>query len=43
LSSIPGAPPRPLNDVIAVSAGSLVYVGMLFRGHIGLIGMSPLG
>lgn len=39
---VPGAPPRPLNDVIAVVGGLLIYLGMLFWGHTWLIGVSPL-
>jgi len=41
--TVPGAPPRGINDVIAIVAGLLIYVGMLFRGHAWLIGVSPMG
>jgi uncharacterized membrane protein len=41
--AVPGAPPRPYNDAIAVAVGLLVYVALVWRGHRWLIGVSPLG
>jgi uncharacterized membrane protein len=41
--AVPGAPPRPYNDAIAVVVGLLVYVALVLRGHRWLIGVSPLG
>jgi uncharacterized membrane protein len=41
--AVPGAPPRPYNDAIAVAVGLLVYVALVLRGHRWLIGVSPLG
>ena len=40
---IPGAPPGPLNDVIAVVGGLAVYALFVFKAHVWLIGVSPLG
>ena len=40
---VPGAPPSPYNDWVAVVAGLAVYVGFLFWAHRLLIGVSPLG
>jgi uncharacterized membrane protein len=40
---IPGAPPSPLNDVIAVVVGLAVYALFVFKAHVWLIGVSPLG
>jgi uncharacterized membrane protein len=40
---VPGAPPSPYNDWIAVVAGLAVYVVFLFWAHRLLIGVSPLG
>jgi uncharacterized membrane protein len=39
---IPGAPPSPLNDTIAVVGGLAIYVLFLFWAHRWLIGVSPL-
>ena len=39
----PGAPPSPANDAIAVVAGLVVYVAVLFWAHRAVIGVSPLG
>jgi uncharacterized membrane protein len=36
------APPRPVNDVIAVAVGLLIYVVIVFWAHRWLIGVSPL-
>jgi uncharacterized membrane protein len=41
--AVPGAPPRPYNDAIAVVVGLLVYGAIVFRAHRWLIGVSPLG
>ncbi len=38
----PAAPPRPLNDAIAIVAGLLVYAVFVFWAHRWLIGVSPL-
>jgi len=40
---LPGAPPGPANDVIAVVAGLVLYVVFVLWGHRWLIGVSPLG
>ncbi len=40
---VPGAPPSPYNDAIAVVVGLAVYVVFLFWAHRLLIGVSPLG
>src|SRR5689334_20389826 len=40
--AVPGAPPKPWNDAIAVVAGLALYAFFLFRGHRWLIGVSPL-
>jgi uncharacterized membrane protein len=40
---VPGAPPSPYNDVVAIVAGLVVYVVFLFGAHRLLIGVSPLG
>ena len=40
---IPGAPPGPLNDVIAVVVGLALYALFVFKAHVWLIGVSPLG
>ncbi len=39
---MPGGPPKPMNDVIAVVAGLALYVVFVFWGHRWLIGVSPL-
>lgn len=41
--SVPGAPPAPMNDAIAVAGGLVVYVGFLFWVHTWLIGVPVLG
>ncbi|MDB5817668.1 MAG: nnrU [Rhizobacter sp.] len=40
---IPGAPPSGRNDVIAVVLGLVIYVAFVWRVHLWLIGVSPLG
>lgn len=40
---VPGAPPGALNDVVALVGGLVVYVVFLFRAHVWLTGVSPLG
>jgi uncharacterized membrane protein len=40
--AIPGAPPKPWNDAIAIVAGLALYAFFLLRGHRWLIGVSPL-
>jgi uncharacterized membrane protein len=42
LRVIPGAPPSPLSDTIAVVGGLVLYVLFLFWAHRWLIGVSPL-
>ncbi|HEY0857247.1 MAG TPA: NnrU family protein [Albitalea sp.] len=39
--AIPGAPPRPLNDVIAVVGGLAVYAAFVMGLHRWLIGVPP--
>ena len=39
---IPGAPPRPANDVIVVVVGLALYALFVWRGHQWLVGVSPL-
>jgi len=41
--AVPGAPPRPMNDVIAVVGGLLVYALFVLWVHRWLVGVSPLG
>jgi uncharacterized membrane protein len=41
-SKVPGAPPGPLNDLIALVGGLAVYGVFLFWAHAWLIGVSPL-
>ena len=41
--AIPGAPPSALNDTIALIGGLAVYLLFLFKAHLWLIGVSPLG
>jgi uncharacterized membrane protein len=41
--ALPGARPSPLNDAVAVLAGLALYALFLFRAHVWLIGVSPLG
>jgi uncharacterized membrane protein len=40
---VPGAPPSPANDVVAVLGGLALYAAFLFGLHRWLIGVSPLG
>lgn len=40
--AIPSAPAGKFNDIIAVVAGSAVYLLFLMGGHLHLIGVSPL-
>ena len=40
---IPGAPPRPANDLIAIVAGLVLYGVFVTWGHRWLTGVSPLG
>ena len=40
---VPGAPPRPLNDVIAIVGGLAIYALFVVWAHQKLIGVSPLG
>jgi uncharacterized membrane protein len=40
--AIPGAPPRPFNDVIAIVIGLAIYVAFVLVVHRWLIGVSPL-
>jgi uncharacterized membrane protein len=40
---VPGAPPGPANDAIAVIGGLVLYAVFLLWGHRWLIGVSPLG
>jgi uncharacterized membrane protein len=39
---IPGAPPSPANDAIAVVAGLILYVAFILGVHKWLIGVSPI-
>lgn len=41
--AVPGAPPRPMNDVIAVVGGLLVYALFVLWVHRWMVGVSPLG
>lgn len=41
--TVPGAPPSPINDVIALTGGLALYVVFLLWAHRWLIGVSPLG
>jgi uncharacterized membrane protein len=41
--ALPGAPPRPANDLIAIVAGLVLYGVFVTWGHRWLIGVSPLG
>ena len=43
LRPVPGAPLRPANDARAVGAGLAIYGLFVWRGHLWLIGVSPLG
>jgi uncharacterized membrane protein len=40
---VPGAPPGPLNDIIALVGGLAVYALFLFWLHVRMVGVSPLG
>jgi uncharacterized membrane protein len=40
---VPGAPARPMNDVIAIVVGLAVYALFVTKAHQWLIGVSPLG
>ena len=40
--AVPGAPPRPMNDAIAIVAGLAVYALTLLGAHRWLFGVSPL-
>ena len=40
---VPGAPERPMNDLIAIVAGLVLYGVFVTWGHQWLIGVSPLG
>lgn len=39
---LPGAPPSPMNDVIAVVAGLGIYLLFVFWAHAWLIGVAPM-
>jgi uncharacterized membrane protein len=39
---IPGAPPSPINDVLAIAGGLALYAVILFGAHRWLIGVSPI-
>ncbi|WP_218508700.1 NnrU family protein [Variovorax sp. dw_308] len=41
--SVPRAPAGAMNDLIVVVGGLLVYGGFLYRVHVWLTGVSPLG
>ena len=40
---VPGAPPSPMNDVIALAGGLIAYAVFVMWAHRWLIGVSPLG
>ena len=40
---VPGAPPRPANDLIAIVVGLVLYGVFVTWGHRWLVGVSPLG
>ena len=40
--AVPGAPPRPFNDVIVIVVGLVIYAAFLGGLHRWLIGVSPL-
>ena len=40
---VPGAPPGALNDVVTLVGGLLIYAAFLFRVHVWMVGVSPLG
>jgi uncharacterized membrane protein len=39
---IPGAPPTPANDVLAIALGLMIYVALVGALHQALFGVSPL-
>lgn len=39
---LPGAPPGPLNDVVAIVAGLATYAFFVLYGHVWLFGVAPL-
>lgn len=39
---VPGAPPSPANDAIAIVGGLALYALFVWRAHVWLIGVSPL-
>ena len=41
--TVPGAPPTPVNDVIAILGGLATYAVFVLWAHLKLIGVSPLG
>ena len=41
--AVPGAPPSPVNDAIALLGGLALYVALVLWGHKWLIGVSPIG
>ena len=43
LRPVPGAPASPANDVIVVVLGLAIYAAFVWRVHVWLIGVSPLG
>jgi uncharacterized membrane protein len=43
LRPVPGAPAGPANDAIAVVVGLVIYAAFVWRVHVWLIGVSPLG
>ena len=40
--AVPGAPPRPMNDWIAIGGGLAVYALTVLWAHRWLFGVSPL-
>jgi uncharacterized membrane protein len=40
--AVPGAPPGPMNDLIAIAGGLAVYAVTILWAHRWLIGVSPL-
>jgi len=40
--SVPGAPPSPVNDAIALVGGLALYAAFLMGLHLWMIGVSPL-
>jgi uncharacterized membrane protein len=39
---LPGAPPSPMNDVIAIVVGLVIYALFVFWAHAWLIGVAPM-